>query len=114
MSNNSPVPVTSEQENTTTGIPTRNELDDTYDGQSIDFVSTAWQEKPPVEEMANNLEEIGSDAEVTLLANEDLLVIRPFTGSADAQLLEDLQPSHIIIYDPDPVFVRQIEARNNI
>ncbi|KAI9591455.1 hypothetical protein BDF19DRAFT_455072 [Syncephalis fuscata] len=49
------------------------------------------------------------DDTVTLTDDDHLLVIRPVTGSADAQLLKDLQPRHIILYDPIPVLVRQVE-----
>ncbi|KAI9599649.1 hypothetical protein BDF19DRAFT_429396 [Syncephalis fuscata] len=45
------------------------------------------------------------DDTVTLTDDDHLLVIRPVTGSADAQLLKDLQPRHIILYDPIPVLV---------
>ncbi|RKP08935.1 hypothetical protein THASP1DRAFT_14944 [Thamnocephalis sphaerospora] len=50
-----------------------------------------------------------ADNEFGLLDEDSTVMIRAYAGSSDARLLEDLRPLHIIIYEPDPTFVRQIE-----
>ncbi|KAI5476750.1 DNA repair protein rad16 [Pseudohyphozyma bogoriensis] len=45
-----------------------------------------------------------------LLPNEDLVILRPYAGDEDDRILEELKPKYIVIYDPDPAFIRRIEA----
>ncbi|RKP23345.1 hypothetical protein SYNPS1DRAFT_30917 [Syncephalis pseudoplumigaleata] len=74
--------------------------------------SPAIVDVPSTSKQARDDEASGADVEdktISLLDGARLLVIRPISGNADDQLLEDLQPSHIIIYDPNPMLVRQVE-----
>ncbi|KAL8283775.1 hypothetical protein RQP46_005207 [Phenoliferia psychrophenolica] len=45
-----------------------------------------------------------------LLSNGDLVIIRPYMGDEDDRVLEELRPKYIILYDPNPAFVRRVEA----
>jgi hypothetical protein len=45
-----------------------------------------------------------------LCTPEDLVVIRPYIGDEDDRVLNELRPKYIIMYDPDPAFVRRIEV----
>ncbi|KAI5804884.1 hypothetical protein EDC01DRAFT_641175 [Geopyxis carbonaria] len=41
---------------------------------------------------------------------QDLVVVHPFSGDVDDQLLEELRPKYIIMYNPDTAFVRRVEV----
>ncbi|GAA5948325.1 hypothetical protein JCM10213_000091 [Rhodosporidiobolus nylandii] len=45
-----------------------------------------------------------------LISNEDLVIIRPYLGDEDDRVLEELRPKYVVMYDPNPAFVRRIEA----
>lgn len=45
-----------------------------------------------------------------LLSNEELVIIRPYLGDEDDRMLEELRPKYIVMYDPDPAFVRRVEV----
>ncbi|GAA5882826.1 hypothetical protein JCM3774_002928 [Rhodotorula dairenensis] len=44
------------------------------------------------------------------IANEELVVVRPYLGDEDDRVLEELRPKYVILFDPNPAFVRRIEA----
>lgn len=44
------------------------------------------------------------------IANEDLVVARPYLGDEDDRVLEELRPKYVVLYDPSPAFVRRIEV----
>lgn len=46
-----------------------------------------------------------------LLEPESTVVVRPYKGDDDDQVLEELRPRYIIMYDPDQGFIRRIEVR---
>ena len=41
---------------------------------------------------------------------EDLLVVHPFDGDMDDQILEEVRPRYIIMYEADAAFIRRIEV----
>ncbi|KAG0340657.1 hypothetical protein BG000_011435 [Podila horticola] len=45
-----------------------------------------------------------------LVEPSSLVVVRTYSGESDAKLLENIKPRFIIMYDPDPMFVRCIEV----
>jgi DNA excision repair protein ERCC-4 len=45
-----------------------------------------------------------------LLSMEDLIVVRPYSGDDDDYNLQELRPRFIIMYDPEPSFVRRVET----
>ncbi|KAG0025165.1 hypothetical protein BGZ82_010184 [Podila clonocystis] len=45
-----------------------------------------------------------------LVEPSSLVVVRTYSGESDAKLLENIKPRFIIMYDPDPTFVRCIEV----
>ncbi|GAA5870265.1 hypothetical protein JCM8547_006590, partial [Rhodosporidiobolus lusitaniae] len=44
-----------------------------------------------------------------LLSNEDLVIIRPYLGDEDDRVLEEVRPKYVVMYDPNPSFVRRVE-----
>ncbi|GJJ69930.1 DNA excision repair protein ERCC-4 [Entomortierella parvispora] len=45
-----------------------------------------------------------------LIESSSLVVVHTYAGESDARLLENLKPRFIIMYDPDPTFVRCVEV----
>lgn len=45
-----------------------------------------------------------------LIEPNSLVVVHTYAGESDARLLENLKPRFIIMYDPDPTFVRCVEV----
>lgn len=45
-----------------------------------------------------------------LVEPSNLVVLHSYAGESDSRLLENLKPRFIIMYDPDPTFVRCIEV----
>ncbi|KAI9370672.1 hypothetical protein BJX61DRAFT_80683 [Aspergillus egyptiacus] len=40
----------------------------------------------------------------------DLVMIHPYDGDADEHILEEVRPRYIIMYEPDPAFIRRVEV----
>jgi len=53
---------------------------------------------------------IGFEDYFGLLAPEDVVVVRSYSEDDDDKILEELRPKYIVMYDPDPAFVRRIEV----
>ncbi|GAA6009774.1 hypothetical protein JCM10207_004189 [Rhodosporidiobolus poonsookiae] len=69
----------------------------------------------PAEVDPDNLPEEAFDEEnfkefFGLISNEDLVIIRPYLGDEDDRILEELRPKYVVMYDPNPSFVRRVEA----
>jgi hypothetical protein len=45
-----------------------------------------------------------------IVANEDLVIVRPYSDDDDDKILEELRPKYVVMYDPDPAFVRRLEV----
>ena len=60
--------------------------------------------------LASVLEE-DLDLEYGLLAPEQTILIKAYSDDADDKLLEETSPRFIIMYEPNPEFVRRIEVR---
>lgn len=41
---------------------------------------------------------------------DDLVMIHPFDGDMDEHILEEVRPRYIIMYEPDPAFIRRVEV----
>lgn len=55
--------------------------------------------------------ELDFNAYFGIVSNEDLVIVRPYDGDDDDRVLEELRPKYVVMYDPDPSFVRRIEVR---
>ncbi|KAK3818773.1 MAG: hypothetical protein J3Q66DRAFT_338444 [Benniella sp.] len=59
----------------------------------------------------HDIEEIDDPADYFgLVEPNNLVVVHSYTGESDARLLENVKPRFIIMYDPDPTFVRCVEV----
>lgn len=45
-----------------------------------------------------------------IVSNEDLVIIRPYADDDDDKILEEIRPKFVVMYDPDPAFVRRLEV----
>ncbi|KAJ1988666.1 DNA repair protein RAD16 [Coemansia spiralis] len=50
------------------------------------------------------------DEHFGILPGRETIVVCPYNSNHNEKLLESLKPTHIIMYDPDPAFIRQIEV----
>lgn len=62
------------------------------------------------EPSADTFTQVDFDNYFGLLDMSDLVVVRPYSGDDDDRNLEELQPHFIVMYDPEPSFVRRIEV----
>jgi len=59
----------------------------------------------------HDLEEVDDPTDYFgLIEPNSLVVVHAYAGESDARLLENLKPRFIIMYDPDPTFVRCVEV----
>lgn len=49
-----------------------------------------------------------------LIEPEEVVIVRPYGGDDDELVLAELRPRFVVMYDPDPAFVRRIEVRYSI
>ncbi|KAG0001137.1 hypothetical protein BGZ79_005051 [Entomortierella chlamydospora] len=69
-----------------------------------DPASTAFVYDQELEEVDDFTDYFG------LVESSNLVVIHSYNGESDSRLLENVKPRFIIMYDPDPTFVRCIEV----
>ncbi len=50
------------------------------------------------------------DSYFGLIAPEETVIIRPYGGDDDDMVLQELRPRFVVMYDPDPAFVRRVEV----
>ncbi|GAC95200.1 single-stranded DNA endonuclease [Pseudozyma hubeiensis SY62] len=62
------------------------------------------------EQISDEIDEVEFDAFFGLLSMENLVVVRSYRGDQDDKVLQELRPRFVIMYDPDPAFVRRVEV----
>lgn len=60
--------------------------------------------------LTDDFDETSFDSLFGLIKPEDLVIIRPFAGEEDETHLQEIRPRFIIMYDPDPAFIRRVEV----
>lgn len=76
---------------------------------SADIAAPAYVNKT-LEHVSEAFDEVAFNEYFGLLSNETLVIIRPYNGDDDDRVLEELRPTYVVMYDPDPSFVRRIEV----
>ncbi|KAJ1579870.1 hypothetical protein NDA12_007357 [Ustilago hordei] len=61
------------------------------------------------EQISDEIDEVEFDAFFGMLSMENLVVVRSYRGDQDDKVLQELRPRFVIMYDPDPAFVRRVE-----
>jgi DNA excision repair protein ERCC-4 len=54
--------------------------------------------------------EDNADDYFELYDNEDIVVILPYDGDMDDRVLEEMKPRFVVMYEPNPSFIRRIEV----
>lgn len=75
----------------------------------IDEVQPTEIEEAQKEEVVIDLLEDMEDF-YELYDMNDLVMIHPYDGDMDEHILEEVRPRYIIMYEPDPAFIRRVEV----
>ena len=59
---------------------------------------------------AVRLDEVEFDANYGLLPPEHTVIIRAYSDDTDDQVLSDIRPRYIVMYEPNQEFIRRIEV----
>ncbi|KAJ5094696.1 DNA repair protein [Penicillium angulare] len=73
-----------------------------------DLQPTEVEETQKIEIDIDDLEDMEDYYE--LYEMNDLVVVHPYDGDMDEQLLEELRPRYIIMYEPESAFIRRVEV----
>lgn len=79
-------------------------------------IASLMQDLQPTEGEADVKAEIATDPldkmeeSFKLLEMQDLLLVHPYDGDKDDHVLEEVKPRYIIMYEPDPAFIRRVEV----
>jgi DNA excision repair protein ERCC-4 len=65
---------------------------------------------PALQEPDDDFDPIAFNEYFGLLQTEQTVIIRAYAGDEDDRVLEELRPKYVIIYDPEPAFVRRLEV----
>ena len=60
--------------------------------------------------LTDDFDEAAFESHFGLIPAEDLVIIRPYSGEEDETTLQDIRPRFIVMYDPDPAFIRRVEV----
>ena len=60
--------------------------------------------------VSRHFDPLDFDEHFGVLSPENLVVVRPYRGDDDDQVLEELRPKYIVMYDTDPGFIRRVEV----
>lgn len=64
--------------------------------------------------LTDDFDEAAFQSYFGLIPAEDLVVIRPYSGEEDETILQDIRPRFIVMYDPDPAFIRRVEVSSDL
>jgi DNA excision repair protein ERCC-4 len=62
-----------------------------------------------VDESQLTIEE-NADDYFELYDNEDLVLVLPYDGDMDDRVLEEMRPRFVVMYEPNPSFIRRVEV----
>ena len=57
--------------------------------------------------------EDNADDYFELYDNENVVVVLPYDGDIDDRVLEEMKPRYVVMYEPNPAFIRRIEVRSS-
>lgn len=84
------------------------ELPDQVTGLLDEIQPTEVEEVQKEEIIIDELEDMEDFYE--LYDMNDLVVVHPYDGDMDEHILEEVRPRYIIMYEPDPAFIRRVEV----
>ncbi|RMJ22387.1 hypothetical protein PHISP_06751 [Aspergillus sp. HF37] len=83
------------------------ELPQQVSGLLEEIQPTEAEEAQKEEVVVDDLEEMEDFYE--LYDMDDLVMVHPYDGDMDDHILEEVRPRYIIMYEPDPAFIRRVE-----
>lgn len=89
-------------------VQTEVELPDQVSGLLDEIQPTEVEETQKEEIIIDELEDVEDFYE--LYDMNDLVVVHPYDGDMDEHILEEVRPRYIIMYEPDPAFIRRVEV----
>ncbi|KAF9884774.1 hypothetical protein FE257_001264 [Aspergillus nanangensis] len=89
-------------------VQTDVEMPDQVSGLLEEIQPTEIEEAQKAEIVIDDLEDMEDFYE--LYDMDDLVMIHPYDGDMDEHILEEVRPRYIIMYDPDPAFIRRVEV----
>lgn len=89
-------------------VQTEVELPDQVNGLLDEMQPTEVEETQKEEIIIDDLEDMDDFYE--LYDMDDLVVVHPYDGDMDEHILEEVRPRYIIMYEPDPAFIRRVEV----
>ncbi|ORZ05671.1 DNA repair protein [Lobosporangium transversale] len=91
--------------------PTTASFDKEVESIATFIHATQGDPSPTASVHDHDLEEIDDPTDYFgLVEPSTLVIVHSYTGESDARLLENIKPRFIVMYDPDPTFVRCIEV----
>ncbi|RJE19189.1 DNA repair protein [Aspergillus sclerotialis] len=91
-----------------TSVQTETELPHQVTGLLEEIQPTEVEEAQKEEILVDDLEEMEDFYELYDMG--DLIMIHPYDGDMDEHILEEVRPRYIIMYEPDPAFIRRVEV----
>jgi DNA excision repair protein ERCC-4 len=49
-----------------------------------------------------------------LYENDDLVLVLPYDGDMDDRVLEEIRPRFVVMYEPNPAFIRRVEVSSSL
>lgn len=89
-------------------VQTEVELPDQVTSLLDEIQPTEVEETQKEEIVVDDLEDMEDFYE--LYDMNDLVVVHPYDGDMDEHILEEVRPRYIIMYEPDPAFIRRVEV----
>ncbi|KAJ9098668.1 hypothetical protein QFC21_004316 [Naganishia friedmannii] len=81
------------------------------DGDDLSIEPTSTLLAPSAQEtLTDAIDDQDYDQFFGLLTPEEVVIVRPYGGDDDELVLAELRPRFVVMYDPDPAFVRRIEV----
>ena len=81
------------------------------DGHGLSLDSGQTLLAPSAQEtLTDAFDDEGYDEFYGLIEPEEVVIVRPYGGDDDELVLAELRPRFVVMYDPDPAFVRRIEV----
>lgn len=91
-----------------TSVQTETELPHQVTGLLEEIQPTEVEEAQKDEIVVDDLEEMEDFYELYDMG--DLIMIHPYDGDMDEHILEEVRPRYVIMYEPDPAFIRRVEV----
>ncbi|KAL2830245.1 putative DNA repair protein RAD1 [Aspergillus cavernicola] len=91
-----------------TSVQAETEHSEQMSGLLNEIQATETEETQKEEIIIDDFEDIEDFYE--LYDMDDLVMVHPYDGDTDEHILEEVRPRYIIMYEPEPAFIRRVEV----